>query len=412
MAGRVVAIIGGGAAGYFAAISCAETFSDATVTIYEGTRRPLTKVRISGGGRCNVTHNCFDVRTLVTHYPRGSKELLGPFSRFQPQNTIAWFEKRGVKIKAEADGRMFPTTDSSETIIECLQKAAADAGVSVELGVIVKGIKKGDGSEGGFVLKLADRELTVDCVLLATGSAPHGHRFAKDLGNRITDLAPSLFTFNIQDPRLSGIPGISFPSAALTLEIPGSKQSFKQTGPLLITHWGLSGPAVLKLSAFAAHELFASNYGATLKVNFLPMEDRAQIEQSLLLHKQQNAKKNLANALPFNLPKRFMLKVLEALKIEADQPWSSINHAATARLIKELCEGIYAVSGKGEFKDEFVTCGGVDRRDVDFRTMESKRCKGLYFAGEILDIDGITGGFNFQNAWTTGWIAGRNMLSE
>jgi predicted Rossmann fold flavoprotein len=405
-----IAVIGGGAAGYFAAINCAETFPQANVTLLEGTTRPLTKVRISGGGRCNVTHDCFDVATLVKNYPRGERELRGPFSKFQPRDTIEWFAKRGVELKIERDGRMFPVTNKSSTIIDCLEKAAADHKVNKRMGsdAIAKGIKRLP--QGGFEITFKDKTEIFDRVLLATGSSPQGHSLAASLGHTITPLAPSLFTFEIKDARLGGLEGTSFALADLTLTPEGSgKTRFKQTGPLLITHWGLSGPAVLKLSAWVARELFAADYKAELKVNFFSDYTTDSMLQTLMDHKLANPKLIAVNDLPFAITKRFWQRLLNPLGVDGKTFWASVSKEQLKKLATELCEGIYHVTGKGEFKEEFVTCGGVSLKEVDFRTMESRVCPGLFFAGEILDIDGITGGFNFQNAWTTGWIAGQHL---
>lgn len=394
-----VGVIGGGAAGYFAAIHCAEARPDAAVSVLEGTSRPLTKVRISGGGRCNVTHHCFDPEQLVKSYPRGFRELRGPFSRFQPKDTVAWFERRGVELKVEADGRMFPVTDDSETVAACLQQAAAAAGVEVRLGTIVKSMSR---SDAGFELTLRQGVEGFDRILLATGSGPQGFAAARALGHAMVDPVPSLFTFNVKDPRLAELPGISFPEVELTLVPDGAEKAFKQRGPLLITHWGLSGPAVLKLSAFAARELHASGYKAKLSCQFLPGESFAGITERLTRTRQ----------LPPELPRRFAQALAHHAGIDQNASWANLCGEALQRLAREIVQGEYRVDGKGVFKEEFVTAGGVDLKEVDFRTMQSKRCPGLYFAGEILDIDGITGGFNFQNAWTTGYIAGQAIAAS
>lgn len=410
---RSVAVIGGGAAGYFAAIACAEADPRTRVVIFEGTRRPLTKVRISGGGRCNVTHNCFDPVALVKAYPRGHKELLGPFNRFQPKDTVAWFERRGVKTKTEDDGRMFPVTDDSETIAGCLEKAARDAGVEIALGSIVKGVRP-DGP-GGFVVSLRDGDRHFAKVLLATGSAPHGHTFAAQLGHTLVSPVPSLFTFNIKDPRLEDLLGISFPRVALSLSVKdpeGEVANFSQIGPLLITHWGLSGPAVLKLSAWSARELHASHYKASLRVNLLGDAKPDAVFDALRQYKAQHAKKSLATEPPVPLPKRYWQRLVELVVKDAPLTWADLSKERMQLLVDEICGASFAVNGKGVFKDEFVTAGGIALKEVDFRTMESRKSSGLYFAGEILDIDGITGGYNFQNAWTTGWIAGQSMAAS
>lgn len=339
-----VIIIGGGAAGIFAAAQC----KHCEVIVLEKTRQLLSKVRISGGGRCNVTHAEFDPKKLVEHYPRGRKELLGPFHRFQPKDTIAWFEEQGVALKTEKDGRMFPTTDRSETIIACLLNAAKHADIRTEHGVS-KVEKQGD----GFVVYLEKGgSLACDYLVLATGSNPKGHELATSLGHTIVSPVPSLFTFNIPTSPLLDLPGIVAKDVELSLS------NFKQRGDLLLTHWGFSGPAALKLSAWAARDLHACNYQTTLTVHW---------------------PKNV----PMNLRKRLIATHSE-----------------------------FAVEGKTTYKQEFVTCGGVDLKEIDFRTMESRIAANLFFTGEVLNIDGVTGGFNFQNAWTTAFLAASAINSK
>jgi predicted Rossmann fold flavoprotein len=406
---RQAVVIGGGAAGYFAAIRCAEQHPETHVLLLEATHRPLLKVHLSGGERCNVTHHCFEPNELIKAYPRGSQELRGPFSRFQPRDTIAWFAGRGVELKVEPDGRMFPTTDRSATIAECLQQAAAKAGVEIRLAARVKELIRIEKGEDRFELHFKEGEpIATHSVLLATGSTPSGYKMAASLGHTIAPLAPSLFTFTIQDPRFYGLSGISVTKANLRLQI-DDKHSFEQTGPLLITHWGLSGPAVLRLSAFAARELMHSNYQASLLVNWLVNHTDESIRVSLDEYRRKHPVKLIVSEGPFFLPRRLWTSLTEHAGIDATQTWSNLSREQSLRLAEELLRGKFTVNGKGEFKDEFVTCGGVANREVDFRTMESKLCPGLFFAGELLDIDGITGGFNFQAAWTTGWIAGSHL---
>ncbi len=402
-----VLVIGGGAAGYFGAIRVGEENPKLRVALLEGTKRPLTKVKISGGGRCNVTNHQFNIRELVQNYPRGSKELQGAFSRFQPQDTVAWFQKHGVALKVEEDGRMFPTTDNSETIIACLRDSLRKAGVVELLGEPVKKISKTD---DGFAIELRDNKiLRARKVLLATGSMNAGHEMAASLGHSIERLVPSLFTFNIEDPLLADLAGISFPVARLKLSFSASEGKFEREGPVLITHWGLSGPAVLKLSAFAAVPLFDSNYQAKLIVNWLPAYGLDSLMKAVLVFKAENAKKIVSKHDFLNVSSRFWLRVVELSGLGGEMRWAD----APKKSLQNLCQRLVAtelhVAGKGVFKEEFVTCGGVSRKEVDFKTMESKICSGLFFAGEILDIDGITGGFNFQNAWTTSFIAGTHM---
>jgi predicted Rossmann fold flavoprotein len=405
-----IAVIGGGAAGYFGAIACAEKHDNAEVTIFEGTRQPLYKVGISGGGRCNVTHHCFEPEELAKGYPRGSRELLGAFSQFQPRDTVAWFAQRGVKLKVEEDGRMFPVTDLSTTIIDCLQKNAANAGVIVRTGARITAIRKIDeAASSPFELELKNSErVHFDQVLLATGSSPQGYQFAESLGHKIIPCVPSLFTFSIKDPRLTGLSGLSFATVRLTLLTEG-KRRLEQTGPVLITHWGLSGPAVLKLSAFGARQLYTTRYQADLLVDWIPDHDVNSLLEEFHTYREQHPKRAVMTGCHLPLPRRFWERIIVLAEVDDDLTWSHCTRAAMKQIATELTEGRFRIVGKGEFKDEFVTCGGVDLKEVDFRTMESRICPGLYLAGEILDIDGITGGYNFQSAWTTGWLAGRSM---
>ncbi|WP_421656192.1 NAD(P)/FAD-dependent oxidoreductase [Leptothermofonsia sp. ETS-13] len=405
-----VVVIGGGAAGFFGAIACAESHPHARVTLLEAARKPLTKVEISGGGRCNVTHACFDPSLLVQHYPRGSKALRGAFTRFQAKDTIAWFESRGVKLKAEADGRIFPVTDDSATIVNCLMKSAIDAGVQVRIGAAVKSVMQ---SGTTFQIQLKSGEvLKVDRLLLATGSSPVGYAIAQSLGHSIEPPVPSLFTFTIRDSRLQNLAGVSFNSVHLRLQI-GEKTRLEQTGPLLITHWGLSGPAVLKLSAWGARDLYDSHYQATLIINWLPQYNPETLRQDLLKVKSQLPQRTIAANCPVPIPRRLWERLIEQVGIGEGGTgpirWAELSNKTLNALIQELTRGQYQISGKGAFKEEFVTCGGVSLKEVDFKTLESRCCPGLYFAGEILDIDGVTGGFNFQSAWTTGWLAGQAM---
>ena len=397
-----IVIIGGGAAGFFAAITFAEANPAARVIILEKSRRVLSKVLISGGGRCNVTNACFDPAELIRHYPRGAAALRGPFTRFQPRDTIAWFEQRGVRLKTEADGRVFPITDRSETIANCLIEAARAAGVETRLGVRVRSVTKSD----RFVIDLAGAEpLIADRVLLATGSDRHGYEWASSLGHTIEPPVPSLFTFEINDARLCDLPGISVEE--VTVRIAGTHLT--QRGPVLITHWGLSGPAILKLSAWAARELAEKHYRAELIVNWLPAFKGDELQQRLLSIKTELARQTVGASSPLHVPLRLWRQLLAAVDLRDDQKWTEVSKRQLNALTNELTRGAYQIIGKGAFKEEFVTCGGVRLDEVNFKTMESRRCAGLYFAGEILDIDGVTGGFNFQSAWTTGWLAGTAM---
>ncbi len=395
-------VIGGGAAGFFAALNCAEHSPGLTVGIFEATPRVLSKVKISGGGRCNVTHNCFDPRQLIRHYPRGSKELLGPFHKFGPQQTIAWFKDHGVELKAEADGRMFPVTDSSQTIIDCFQSMVLKNGIELRLKALVESVTKTD---TGFVVFLKGGEqVLATTLLLATGSATFGWNVVKGLGHTLVEPNPSLFTFEIDHPLLKGLPGLSF--TATTAELRSATAGYVQEGPMLITHWGLSGPAVLRLSAFGARVLAASNYHADLFVNFEGRMKSDELFEILMRCKDQDARKKISSVNPLQGPRRFWEALLEYSGFSPDKLWADASKKDLIRLAELVTRFPFQIKGKGAFKEEFVTAGGVARSEIDFRSFQSKLIPGLYLAGEVIDIDGITGGFNFQNAWTGAHLAG------
>ena len=406
-----VAVVGGGAAGFFGAIAAASSNPHSQVTLYEAGPQPLAKVRISGGGRCNVTHHCFDPAVLVQNYPRGGKALRGAFSRFQPKDTVAWFTQRGVKLKTEADGRMFPTTDDSATIIDCLMGAARQAGVRIQTRSPIVGVehlKENEKDSFQLQMRAQDGYVACDRLLLATGSSPAGHRIARSLGHTLEATVPSLFTFNVADRHLHLLSGVAVDPVTVQLKAEGLKKPLVQTGPLLITHWGLSGPAVLKLSAWGARELHAQRYRGQMIVNWLPNESQEQVRAHLQQAKAQTPKRLIATYSPYPaISKRLWQYLLSRIDAEPTLTWANLSKKQLNRLVQELSQGSYEVGGKGTFKDEFVTCGGVKLKEVNFKTMESKQCGGLYLAGEILDIDGVTGGFNFQSAWTTGWLAGQ-----
>lgn len=402
-----VIVIGGGAAGFFGAITAAEKLGPkGIVTIYEATAHPLAKVRVSGGGRCNVTHACFEPRDLVKRYPRGGRELLGAFHRWQPRDMVAWLAARGVETKTEEDGRMFPVTDDSATIVDCLTKAAADAGVHVVTSMGVrKAERAGKDADAGFWVTLTDGSgVRCERLLIATGGnrSSVGFTIAESLGHTIEPLVPSLFTFHIDDSRLIGLSGLSVETT--TTAVSGSK--LRESGPLLITHWGLSGPAILKLSAWGARELAGKNYEFTLQVNFVPPHTRDSLVRELTGVREKNPRKQIGTWSPVGVPLRLWERLVAAAGITVTTPWTGIGNAALGALASQLTAAEFKVVGKSLFKDEFVTCGGIRLTEVDFRTMESRLCPGLHFAGEVLDIDGVTGGFNFQAAWTTGRIAG------
>jgi predicted Rossmann fold flavoprotein len=400
-----IAIAGGGAAGFFAAIAAAEAAPKARVAIYEKTAHFLSKVRISGGGRCNVTHACFEPKEFSTRYPRGDKALISPFQRFQASDTVRWFAARGVILKTEPDGRMFPTTDNSQTIIDCLMSEASRLGISLEANC---GLERAEKIGKEFALNLAGGKTTrVDQLLLATGgcrTAALGS-LAVSLGHTLAEPVPSLFTFHVDCPWLRELAGVSLPE--VQLGIPGAK--LRERGPLLATHWGLSGPAVLRLSAWGARALHKLNYNFALLAQWLPDETEESLRKTLESVAARQPAKQVNNTPLHPLPSRLWEKLAAASGIPAETRWASLNKQQLRGLIQQLLRTEFRVTGKSLNKDEFVTCGGVNLKEIDFKTMQSKLCPGLYFAGEVIDVDGITGGFNFQAAWTTGWIAGNSM---
>lgn len=408
-----IVIVGGGAAGFFAAIAAKEADPGASVVILEGGAAPLAKVRISGGGRCNVTHDQLDPAALVRNYPRGGKALRGPFTRFGPRETVEWFAARGVELKAEADGRMFPVTDDSATVIGCLTGAAERAGVELRTRTPAVGVEAHPEQGAPFSVALRSGEvLAADRVLLATGGAPAGYRFASELGHAVEPPVPSIFTFEVDDARLEGLAGLSVPLARVRLD--GAKEAHE--GPLLVTHWGLSGPAVLRASAWGARLLHDHGYRLAFTVDWLPGSSEREVMEVLRAAKERDAKRTVLASGPFELPQRLWRALagaaLEGVAGSERVRWADASKALLAALAREVHAGRYEVRGKGVFKEEFVTCGGVRLTEVDFTTMESRLLPGLHFAGEVLDIDGVTGGFNFQSAWTTGWIAGSAMAQR
>jgi predicted Rossmann fold flavoprotein len=403
---KAILVVGGGAAGFFGAIAAAEASGGSPVTLLEAGSEPLAKVRISGGGRCNVTHACFEPSELVKHYPRGAKELRGPFSRFQPRDTIRWFEQRGVRLKTEADGRIFPTSDDSATIVNCLRQAADQAGVQLRIRSPVRQVQR---QNHRFALQLTNGErLTGDRLLLATGSSPQGYRLATSLGHTIVPPVPSLFTFNIPEPALPALAGISLGDVQLGLG--QGKNRLTQRGPLLITHWGFSGPAVLKLSAWGARYLYDWGYQTPLQIDWLPACSSDSLRQWLQSLRQEQPRKQLRSLYPEGLTQRFWDYLLQRTGLDPTTRWTDLPNKQLNDLLEQLKRSQYQIRGKSPFKEEFVTCGGVDLKQIDCRRLESRLYPGLHFAGELLDIDGITGGFNFQSAWTTGWLAGQAML--
>jgi hypothetical protein len=405
-----IAVVGGGAAGFFAAITAA--LQEGThVSILEAGARPLVKVGISGGGRCNVTNACFEPVRLVTHYPRGGRELLGPFTRFGPSQTAAWFRERGVELKSEPDGRMFPTTDRAQTVVDCLQAAAERAEVRLYTRARVDSVVREPVAEERRAFRLRGTAVPAglfDRVLLATGSSAQGYKIAEALGHTIVPCVPSLFSFAVRDARLEGLAGVSLPDVELELTV-GRNVRLTRRGPLLITHWGLSGPAVLWLSAWGAKALHESGYRAELKIDFIAGRTRDDVQAALCSERLERGNARPHGNPLLGMPRRYWSRACAAAGIAPESTWAHLTQTSTQGLVNELTGARFEVTGKGEFKEEFVTCGGVELKEVDFRTMESRRCPGLYVAGEILDIDGVTGGFNFQSAWTCGYLAGLAM---
>lgn len=403
-----IAIVGGGAAGFFAAITCAEANPACRVIIFERGKAVLEKVRISGGGRCNVTHACFDARELVQYYPRGGRELLGPFTQFGTAQTVEWFARRGVTLKTEADGRMFPVSDDSQTITDCLQNAARRAGVQVRTGSRVEAFEPLPSGDWQLRLTGERAPLVFEKVLIATGSNVAIWEMLRSLGHSIVEPVPSLFTFNTKDTRLRDLSGLSVPQ--VSLRIPDTKLSAE--GPLLVTHWGLSGPAVLRISAWGARELHRMDYHFPLEINFLGKKTHAMAMEDLVRLKQEQGKKSIAANAQFGLPLRLWQSLVQAAGIPGERRWADLEKRNTADLAMQLTAAVFQISGKSTFKEEFVTAGGVALKELNFKTFESKIHPNLFLAGEVLDIDAITGGFNFQAAWTGGWLAGKAMAGS
>ena len=391
-----IIIVGGGAAGFFTAINIVEKNPKLKVAILERGKGVLEKVRISGGGRCNVTHACFEPDELVKFYPRGEKELRGPFHQFCSGDTIEWFEKHGVELKIEEDGRMFPVSNSSQTIIDCFLKATQKLGIAILTGQSVQSIFKKDNL---WKIETQSENYIAEKLILATGSNPKIWDLLQTFGHAVVSPVPSLFTFNIKDPRIAALPGVS---ALVSVKVKDTKLT--STGPLLITHWGMSGPAILKLSAWGARILFDKNYQFNIFVNWLNDVDLEDAENMLKDLKQEHSKKAVSKKSPFEFPNRLWETLVLASGIESETKWADLSKNQIQSLAKQLTNGTFNVNGKSTFKEEFVTAGGIDLKEINFKTMESKLHENLYFAGEIVNIDAITGGFNFQNAWTSGFI--------
>lgn len=399
---KKVVIIGGGAAGFFTAINAKEKNPKLDVTILEKGKEVLQKVKLSGGGRCNVTHACFEPQELIKFYPRGGKELLGPFHQFMTGDTFKWFEKKGVPLKIESDNRVFAVANTSQAIVDCFEDAIRKLGVKV---LKNQGVTKIEKQKTKWIISTQIQQFDADYLVITSGSSRQIWTLCKTLGHTIIEPVPSLFTFNIKDKRIKGLLGVSVPNAKVKLiETP-----FENSGPLLITHWGLSGPAILKLSAFAARLLAEQDYQYDVEVNWIGQDFGATLEELNTL-KTTDAKKQISTKSPFtDLPRRLWERLTDAAKIKTEQNWGDLNKEQIKTLATELTQGSYHANGRTSFKDEFVTAGGVDLKEINFKRFESKLHENLFFAGEVLNIDAITGGFNFQNAWTGGYICAKSI---
>lgn len=391
-------VIGGGAAGIFGAINFALSNPGKQVILLEKASRLLQKVKISGGGRCNVTHACFDPRELVMHYPRGQKELLGPFNRFACGDMMAWLEDRGVELKIEDDGRIFPVSNDSQTIIDCFLGEVNQLPISI----IHEGVTSIQKEGESYVVHTKDGHYKAPSLLVATGSSKQFWQHLESIGVQLTAPVPSLFTFNIKHPVLKDLPGIAFPQAEVSIP----KLNHTDFGPMLITHWGLSGPAIIRSSAVCARSLHEMDYKFDIQINWIGM-DAEQVQEVIQDQRKHRGSQKVQHQNPFHLPKRFWHRLLDLSDIQGN--WADLSKKQMENLVDLLSRCDLSVDGKSTFKEEFVTAGGVDLAEVDFRRMEHKRMAGLYFAGEVLDIDAVTGGFNFQAAWTTSWIAANSI---
>jgi predicted Rossmann fold flavoprotein len=402
---KKVVIVGGGAAGFFAAINIAENRSDFEVIIIEKSDQVLQKVKISGGGRCNITNACFDPKELIKYYPRGGKELLGPFHQFMTSDTMEWFESRGIPLKIEDDNRVFPASNSSQTIVDFFTQTAQKLGVKVLTQHRVATVLKSDNQ---FEVVTSKGNFRADIVLMTTGSNNRMYQVVSTLGHTIIHTVPSLFTFEINDNRLKTIPGISVPNATVQIQ----NKEFTIDGPLLITHWGMSGPAILKLSAFAARYLAEVNYYFDLEVNWLSKSEDKVLNE-LKDFKLANPKKSMISKSPFSdIPNRLWEQICLFCNLDSKNIWADCDKLQLQKLTDQLTKATFKVTGKSTFKDEFVMAGGVDLKEVNFKKMESKIHPNLFFAGEILNIDAVTGGFNFQNAWTGAYIAAMSIIEN
>jgi len=400
-----VIIVGGGASGFFTAINLAEQRPDLRIAILERSNEVLSKVKISGGGRCNVTHACFVPNVLAKYYPRGERELKGPFHTFCTGDVMQWFEERGVALKIEDDGRVFPESDSSQTIIDCFLEEAAQLQIKIIKQTIVQKIEK---SENGWMIATSKDTFSCQQLVMAAGSNIKIWDLLKTVGHSIVNPVPSLFTFNIKDERINDLMGVS----AEMVSVKVKETTLKATGPLLITHWGMSGPAILRLSAWGARELFDKNYQFQLVVNWTNEYVFDEVLEALMHNKQENPKKTILKYPQYQLTHRLWQQLVKAAGISETTIWADVPKKQLVQLTEQLTQAHFQVNGKSTFKEEFVTAGGIDLKEVNFKTMQSKLHDNLYFTGEILNIDAITGGFNFQNAWTTGFLAAQAIAEK
>lgn len=400
-----VAIIGGGAAGFFSAITVKENYPYANVTIFEKSKKLLSKISISGGGRCNITNACASIKELSKAYPRGGKSLQKGFQIFNNKNTIEWFESRGVPLMTQTDNCVFPKSQNSQSIIDCFLTTAKNLGIKVELEQGIKSIKQIDDK---LQLEFTDHEIPnsfFDKIIVATGGSPkiEGLEWLEKLNHKIEEPVPSLFTFNMPSESVTALMGIVVEKTLVSIQ----GTNFKSEGPLLITHWGMSGPAILKLSSFGARFLSEKDYKFKIQVNWVNIQNNDFVFNELKDIANINSNKFLTSIKPFALPERLWVYILEKSDLPITKKWKDLGKNGMNKLVSVLTNDIYSVEGKTTFKEEFVTCGGVSLESIDFNTMQSKVCRNLYFTGEVLDIDGITGGYNFQAAWTTAFIAGK-----
>lgn len=402
---KQVIIIGGGAAGFFAAITAAEMNQNLDITILEKGKNVLQKVKISGGGRCNVTHACFDPKELCEFYPRGNKELLGPFHQFMTGDTMEWFQSRGIELKIEVDNRVFPVSNSSQTIVDCLLNASEQGGVTLKLNQNVDSISK---VKEQYKITTSTDEFIADSLVIAAGSSPKFWNLLTTLHHTIVPPVPSLFTFKINDKRIKEIPGVSVANATVSIV----NSSFESSGPLLITHWGISGPAVLKLSAFGARFLAEKDYQYNVKINWLSRPFDGVVDHLKALKREHQKKQVSLKPIFQEIPKRLWENLVLASEIKTDQRWADLSNKQLEKLATQLTASVFNANGKTTFKEEFVTAGGVDLKEINFKRFESKKYKNLFFAGEVLNIDAVTGGFNFQNAWTGGYIVGKTIAED